>query len=77
MHVKATHEEGPREREEENISPPQKTIITDDLNSSIPIETDNDKKMEETSKEEKEISEANKVEEQEKETLKEQINLIR
>ena len=48
MHVKATHEEGPREREEENISPPQKTIITDDLNSSIPIETDNDKKMEET-----------------------------
>ena len=77
MHVKATHEEGPREREEENISPPQKTIITDDLNSSIPIETDNDKKMEETPKEEKEISEANKVEEQEKETLKEQINLIR
>ena len=77
MHVKATHEEGPREREGENISPPQKTIITDDLNSRIPMETDNDKKMEETPKEEKEISEANKVEEQEKETLKEQINLIK
>ena len=94
-HVKATHEDGPREREEENVSPPWKTTKTDNLNSSIQTETENDKKMEETPTEEKEVYEANKVEEaldlrrriydqnqrlynieQEKESLKEQINSI-
>ena len=61
--VKTTHEEGPREREEENISPPRKTTKTDDLSSGTHTEKENDEKMAEAPKEEKEVSEANKEEE--------------
>ena len=37
-HVLATHEEGPKEKEEENVSPPRKTSKTDNLDSRIQTE---------------------------------------
>ena len=54
-HVKAKHEEGPREKEEDNVSPPRKTSKTEN-------EIVDEDAMEETPKEEKEVIEARKEE---------------